>query len=214
MALGSSQALPPTAAPPPAVATPPTANAPGTSWNTTQSQQGVNNTTGASNSLGNQASNATTANTYNQNQTANQNQLPTIYDSLMKGNIPNSFTAPQSVIDNYKTQFQSMQAPALALQGGAGTPMIAGQQAMGMSNLLSNLYQQGTGNYMNAIAGADANAYQATGGQQQNQGTQASNASSASNNSTADNTNSTYGAMQQLLGLLGGGGLGLSGGNP
>ena len=172
-------------------------------FSTVTTTNGTQNTdtTGNSSNTGNQA--GSTTNQYGANQQALQSQLPSLYQSLLAGNIPSSFTAPQAAIDNYNQQFQNWTAPQLALKGGAGSPMIAANQAMGLSNLMSNLYQQGVGNYTNALGSANQNAFQAIGANTTGN-TSSTGTTAGTNDTTTDQTQTqTNPLLQQLLQLIG-----------
>jgi hypothetical protein len=152
----------------------------------------VNNT----NNLQNTAQTGTNANLYNSQQQALQGALPGDYSSLLSGQIPTSYTAPQALINQYTNDFQNYQQPGIANQYGAGSPQISSQYNQGMVNLLGNQYNAGTTNYMNALSGAGNTAFQALGssasgntGTNLNQNTQAGTAQ----------TNTISPLLQQLL---------------
>ena len=162
-----------------------------------------------------QGTQATTGNVATQNQFGAgqqqlQNQVPNLYSQLLGGNIPQQFTAPQSVIDNYKQQFDTWTAPQLALRGGSGGPMIEANRALGLSDLLSRLYQQGVGNYGQALGAAGNFSLNPIG-------TSGSSGSNVLRNDfenkdlqSETNYNSQYQALDRILSMLRG--LGQSGG--
>lgn len=132
----------------------------------------------------------TNANIYDQGQQALQGTLTNALSNLTStGQTPNTFTAPQALIDQYNQQFSNTVAPGLANQYGANSPQIASQQNQGLVNLLGNQYNTGVGNYLNALNAAAPTAFQALGtsatGNQNvaaNQNTQAASADGTSLN--------------------------------
>lgn len=195
-----------TIAPPPtATAAPvniPAAQTPPSGWNTVAQIAGANNNTSATAQSQQQQGLGSTANTYNAAQTANQSALPAFYANLMNGQIPSSFTHPQAAIDAFNNDFQNVQAPNLALSGGAGSPMIARNQAMGLSNLESNLYNTGVSNYINALGAGTNNAYQSTGAENNTASSGAQQGTGAANQSYQQNDNSNYSALQSIINIL------------
>jgi hypothetical protein len=171
-------------------------------WNTTSSVTGTNDVTQ------NQANNSGTQgtinnqNTYTQPQQGLQGQVPGLYSSLLAGQIPSTFTAPQPVIDNFNKEWQTWQAPQIAVNGGANSPMLAANQAMGKSNLLANLYNQGTQNYMTGLSGAETAAMTPTGQNQQSNAAANSNMANTTNQQYKQDTNQSYAAIQAILDLL------------
>jgi hypothetical protein len=108
---------------------------------TTQNQTGQQVNTGAQQQL----------NAYTPGQQGLQGNLGGLYQSLLSGNIPNSFTNPAAATNAYNTNFQTQVAPQMAAQFGAGSPAIASQQALGLAQLQGNLYNTGVQNYMGAL---------------------------------------------------------------
>lgn len=200
--MASSIAPPPTAQAAPAAIPP--AQQPASGFNTVGQIAGANNNTSATSAAQQQQSTGNTSNTYNQGQTDLQGSLPSFYNNLLSGNIPSSFTTPQAPVTAYEQNFQSMQAPSLALNGGSGSPMIAGQEAQGLAQLQSNLYQQGASNYMNALGGATNNAFTATGANNSQDGSGAQTGTGAANQSYDQNDNSNYTALQSIMSILSG----------
>jgi hypothetical protein len=171
-------------------------------WDTTSSLVGKNDQTNVQ--TGNQQNTGTTnvAGQYNPAQTALQGQLPSLYQSVLAGNIPQTFTAPQAAIDAYQQQFDAWKAPQLAASGGAGSPMMAANQAMGLSNLMGNLYQSGVGNYNNTLGQAGNLAFQQTGTNQTTAGTQNNAMNNQMNQQFNTDTNQKYQALQDIINLV------------
>lgn len=172
-------------------------------WDTTSLLTGNQQNQGTSANTTQQTGTGSITNQYTGGQQALQGQVPNAYGQFLAGNIPSTFTMPQSVIDNYTKQFNTWSAPQLALNGGAGTPQISGNYAMGLSDLMSRLYQQGVGNYSGALAGADNSAF----GRPIGTNTVDSRDLSQTGNTTANqqykqDTQQQYAAMEALLKAL------------
>lgn len=90
-------------------------------------------------------------NTYTPGQSDVQGSLGGLYQQLLGGNIPSSFTNPAAATNAYNSNFQTQVAPGLAAQYGAGSPQIGSQQALGLAQLQGNLYNSGVQNYMGAL---------------------------------------------------------------
>jgi hypothetical protein len=112
-----------------------------------------------------QSTNATQANQYTPGQQALQAQLNSAYGNLLSGNIPSSYTSNPNLVGAYTSAFNQSEAPSLALQGGAGSPQLQSNYALGLQNLLSNQYNTGVSEYQNSLAGATSPAYSAVGSQ-------------------------------------------------
>jgi hypothetical protein len=140
---------------------------------TTQNQTGQQSSAGSQQQL----------NAYTPGQQGLQGNLGGLYQSLLGGNIPNSFTNPAAATNAYNTNFQTQVAPQMAAQYGAGSPAIASQQALGLAQMQGNLYNQGVQNYMGALGqGANYAQQMPVGGSgaQQAQGAQTSSGQSTS----------------------------------
>jgi len=114
-------------------------------------------------------------NTYTPGQTGLQGNLGNLYQQLLQGQIPSSFTNPAAATQAYQNNFNSQVAPGIAAQNGAGSPAIASQQALGLSQLQGQLYNQGVQNYTNALGQGAQYALSPTGvnsNQQTNQTSQ------------------------------------------
>lgn len=162
-------------------------------------QQSTYNNQTAQQTAGNQGQ--TSQNVYSPGQTALQGNLSGLYQQLLSGQIPSSFTNPQPAIDAYKNNFNSQVAPGLAANYGAGSPAIASQQALGLSQLQGQLYNSGVQNYTNALGQGAQYALSPTGALNN----QTSNTSSQQNSQGQQ----TVGAnplifLANLLGGLGG----------
>lgn len=171
-------------------------------WDTTSAIQGTNNTQAAASNLATNNGSTTAQNTYNAGQQALQGQTPGLYSQLLAGNVPASFTSPQAVIDNYNKQFNNWQAPQIAVNGGANSPMLAANKALGESNLLANLYNQGIGNYTNALNSANAAGLSPTGQTTTSNATANSVGTNNTNNQYTQNNNNQYAAIQNILDIL------------
>jgi len=88
---------------------------------------------------------------YTPGQQALQGNLGSLYQNILAGQIPSSFTNPQAAINAYNTNFQQSVAPQLAAQYGAGSPQIGSQNALGLAQLQGNLYNTGVQNYLGAL---------------------------------------------------------------
>ena len=172
-----------------------------------QNAGGLGNVTGYAELLNNQqqSNQATTnlqSNQYNAGQQQLQSQLGAGYSGYLSGQIPQSFTAPQQVVDNFTHTYQNNVVPGLVAQYGAGSPQIAGQYGNALANLYSNLYQTGVANYGNALSGAAG--YATTPMGQSQAGTGAANANT--DQTVAGAQASGYGSLIPLilaaLGLL------------
>ena len=133
-----------------------------------------------------------TANVYNPQSAALQTSLPQQLQAFLQtGNLPGNFAAPSQVTQAYNTNFQSQIAPQLAAQYGAGSPQIAGQQALGLQQLLSNLYQTQSNN-LNNVLGTGTNLAYSTTGQLANQlSNQLNTQAGAQTQNTANTQNTT-----------------------
>lgn len=153
----------------------------------TASGSSNSNTTGTGNSVG------ATDNTYSAQQQGLQGQAADAASNyLQTGNLPGTFGAPPQVFDAYNTYYQQYVAPQIAASGGAGSPALASNLALGLQQLASTTYQNQSNNFASALAGAAGIGYTPTGttneqaqsGNQQSTGSwqsnQASNATSVS----------------------------------
>jgi hypothetical protein len=75
------------------------------------------------------------------------------YGNLLAGNVPTSFTQNPQLLQSYNTAFNQA-APSLSFQGGAGSPQMQSNYALGLSSLLGNQYNTGISNYLGALGGA------------------------------------------------------------
>lgn len=143
-------------------------------------------------------SNASTAqNTYTPGQTDLQGNLGQLYQQLLGGNIPSSFTNPAAATNAYNSNFNTQVAPGLAAQYGAGSPVIGSQNALGLAQLQGNLYNSGVQNYTNALGQGTQYALSPTG----TSGTGVNNQSSTAQSAGQQNTNiNPLAYLAQLLG--------------
>lgn len=167
-----------------------------TSQNATGAGFGNQNTNTSTGQVtgGNTAQN--TANQYTAGSQALQGSLPgQINNFLQTGNLPGSFAAPSSVLNAWNQNYQEFIAPQLAATYGSGSNVLPLQQSLGLSNLLSNLYQTQSGNLNNVLntgltaafnpIGLNASGnygQQSTGTQQTNNNWQSGNTSFGSQN--------------------------------
>ena len=79
---------------------------------------------------------------------------------------------------------------------------MAANKAIGLSNLLSNLYSTGTQNYMGALQGAGANAYNPIGTNATTSAQQQATGAQNQNQNYGQNTQNQYQAMQSIIDLL------------
>ena len=108
---------------------------------------GTQNYAGTQSQTGQGAS--TSANVYSPTQQALQSQTgQSLLNFLSSGTVPGNLTAPPSVLQAYSTDFQNYVEPSIAAQYGAGSPQIGGQEALGLQNLMANLYQTGVNSYL------------------------------------------------------------------
>lgn len=143
-------------------------------------QQSQYSSTTAQQDTGNQTQQ--NQNTYTPGQLGVQGNLGNLYQQLLSGNIPSSFTNPTAATQAYQNNFNSQVAPGIAAQNGAGSPAIASQQALGLSQLQGQLYNSGVQNYLGALGqgtqyalsptGISGNAQSNTTSQQATQGNQ------------------------------------------
>lgn len=99
------------------------------------------------------AGNQAQSNQYTPGQAALQGQLGGAYSNLLNGQVPSDYTNNPNLVGAYTTAF-NQNAPTQAFQGGAGTPQLQSNYAMGLQNLLANQFNTGTQNYQNSLAGA------------------------------------------------------------
>jgi hypothetical protein len=105
--------------------------------------------------------NANSYNVYGGGQSGLQNQLAGNYSNLIGGGL-SSFTNNPNLVSAYQTAYNQT-APATAMQGGAGSPQLQSNYAMGLQSLLANQFNTGTSNYENALSGAGSTAFNALG---------------------------------------------------
>jgi hypothetical protein len=175
--------------------------------------QGQQNQSSTSNSTGQSTGNSAQQNTYTPGQQQVQGQLGAGYGNLLNstqsaagGAIPSAFTNNPNLVGAYNTSYNQTVAPQEAFQGGAGSPAIASNQALGLQQLLANQYNTGIGQYQNALgqqSSALGNAANyslglATGGTGQSTGTDQSQNTSTGQGTSSYNTLSPYGLLQQL----------------
>jgi hypothetical protein len=145
-----------------------------------------------------QANTGTTAqnNTYGVGQTNLQGNLGSLYQSLLGGNIPSSFTNPAAATTAYNSNFQQQVAPGMAATLGAGSPAINSQNALGLAQLQGNLYNTGVQNYSNALGQATNYGLTPTGGT----GSTTGQGASASQGQSTSNINPLALLISSLLG--------------
>jgi hypothetical protein len=115
------------------------------------------------------AQNQNNMNAYTDAQRALQGQALGGYQGLLQGGqIPTNFGVPQNVIDQYVANYNKYVAPNRAYQYGEGSPTISTGLQEGLANLLAQGSQNQLSNYMGAINGAAATAFNPVG-QSQNQ---------------------------------------------
>lgn len=134
--------------------------------NSTQvnSSAGFMSGSGSSNTSGTGSSAAAGQNTFTPQQQGLQgNVLESAQNFLQTGNLPGTFAAPQQVFDAYKSNYNQTVAPMIAASGGAGSPALASNLALGLEQLASNLYQSQSANFGNALATAGGLAFNPTG---------------------------------------------------
>lgn len=102
-------------------------------------------------------------NTYTPGQQGLQDNLGGFYNQLLQGNIPQSYTAPQPLVNAFNSDFDQNVAPGIASQFGPGSNQIGSQHALALQQMLGNQYNLGVGNYMNALGGATNYAQNPTG---------------------------------------------------
>lgn len=169
-------------------------------WDTTSQVTGNQQNQNTQNTNTAQSGTGSVTNQYTAGQQGLQGKVPGAYGDFLGGNIPSTFTMPQPVIDNFTKQFNTWSAPSLALNGGAGSPQIAGNYAMGLSDLMARLYQQGVGNYQGALAGADNSAFgRPTGTNTVDARDVSQTGGSTANQQYSQETQQKYAAMEALL---------------
>jgi hypothetical protein len=148
----------------------------------------------------------TYGNAYNNNvyglpgEAALQGQVAGAQSNFLTNGAPSSFTANPQLLQSYNTAFNQA-APSLAFQGGAGSPQMQSNYAIGLSNLLGNQFNTGTANYQNALTGAGNFAINPTG----TQTSTAANVNQYENSTgTANQTISQPLSLVNLLGALSG----------
>lgn len=91
------------------------------------------------------------ANVYNPWQQQEQQQAGQAASAFLQtGNLPGTLGAPPAETQAYINNFNQNVAPQLAAQYGAGSPAIASQEALGLSQLAGSEYSQG----ISALSGA------------------------------------------------------------
>jgi hypothetical protein len=136
-------------------------------------------------------------NQYNPYQSGLQPALGAGYGNLLAGNVPTSFTQNPDLVGAYTTAF-NQNAPSMAFQGGAGSPQMQSNYAMGLQQLLANQYNTGISNYMNALGGAGG--YSLTPVGQIGQGGYSSNTQQGFQTRGTQNIQQPLGLLQTLLG--------------
>jgi hypothetical protein len=97
------------------------------------------------------------AQVYNPWQQSEQQQAGQAASSFLQtGNLPGTLGAPPAETQAYINNFNQNVAPQLAAQYGAGSPAIASQEALGLSQLAGSEYSQGISALSGAI-GQEAN---------------------------------------------------------
>jgi len=163
-------------------------------------------------SAGQQTGSQQQQNMYNPTQQGLQSGLGMLYNQLLQGNIPSSFTNPAAPMAAYNANFTNTLMPQYAAQYGAGSPVGLSQQALGMQQLQGSLYNTGVNNFLNALGGGNNYAFNSIG----QSGTQAGNTSTTNQGSqtgtSLDNTSSSgynQSMINPLLLLLSGGASGV-----
>lgn len=169
----------------------------------TPSQQTNQNTTGSYSGGQSGSGNNYQNYQYSPAQQGLQNQLGGAWGQFLQGNVPSGFTNNPNLVNAFTTAF-NQNAPSMAFQGGAGSPQMQSNYAMGLQQLLANQYNQGVSNYANALQGAGGFGLTPLG---QNTG-YTNNQTNFANNRTG--LNQTISQPLSLLSLLmGGGGFGI-----
>lgn len=175
-----------------------------TNSNTQTNQNGLQN--GWQNSTTNTSgtNSGTNANTYNASQLAAQGQLGGQYSQYLQNGIPQSFAAPQAEINAYNQQFQNLIAPGIAAQQGGGSAGIGQEGALGLSQLMGNLYATQSQNYLTGLGQLQNMAYTPTGNTYSGQQTGTSNTtgtygSATSSNGTQNNQGNQNGQSLSVL---------------
>lgn len=142
--------------------------------NTNQNQSGTQNTSGSSTSSGSTnaqgAEQGTAAqqqaaqNTYTAGQQALQGQATGAAGQFLQTGIAPGLQQ-EIAAENaaFRQNFDTDVAPQLAAQYGAGSPVIGGQEEMGLVNLISNAYQNQGAQFNSALGTAGSLAFNPTG---------------------------------------------------
>lgn len=177
-----------------------------TTQNRTDLQQNTNTGTSATQQM----------NQFTAGQQALQNYLPGFIGNILAGSgVSQNFGLPQSVWDAAHANFDTFQAPKLALQG-SGSPAI-GSAAQQMDLQLAGMSgQQAWGNALNAFSQGAQLAFKPIGqNQQQNSSAFGSQMGNTNQTTNQTSTNIDYGGLLgALAGLLPGGGYSPGGGFP
>jgi hypothetical protein len=160
----------------------------------------------------NQGTNAQ-QNVYTPGQTSVQNQLPQLYQQLLSGlsssaagNTPSNFTNNPQLVGAYETAYNQNVAPQEAFQGGAGSPAIASNNAIGLQQLLANQYNTGISQSQNAnaqLASGVGSAANYALGLPTGSNAQATGQGTANTNQVGLENSSTYDPLAILSALLG-----------
>jgi hypothetical protein len=145
-------------------------NSTGTSsTNQTTVGGGANSTTSTGSSTGTGAVNSQQV--YNPWQQQEQQEAGQAASSFLQtGNLPGTLGAPPAETQAYVNNFNQNVAPQLAAQYGAGSPAIASQEALGLSQLAGSEYSQGISALSGAVQNAASIGFNAVGqNQEQNQ---------------------------------------------
>lgn len=154
------------------------------------SQQATNNQT----QTGNNAQ--TSMNQYSPEQQAAQSNALGAYQGLLSGqSMPQNFQVPQSTIDAYVANYNKYIAPNRAYQYGEGSPTISTGLQEGLAQLLGSAAPGMMSQYMGAINGAGAMAFNPQGQVQSGNQQQ-------SMNGTQDLTHSGYQVNADLGGIM------------
>jgi hypothetical protein len=155
-------------------------------------------------------------NAYTPGQQSTQATLPGLYSQLLSqlqgsaaGNTPSNFTNNPELVGAYENAYNKNVAPQEAFQGGAGSPAIASNNALGLQQLLANQYNTGIQQSQNAnslLAGGIGSAANyalgfptGSNAQSQNQGT-AKTTQAGLENSTTFNPLANMGVAPTLPG--------------
>jgi hypothetical protein len=146
--------------------------------NIAQASSGSSRSQSTGQAVGTQA--GETANVYQPWQSGLQEQAGQAAGNfLQSGNLPGSFAMPPQVAEAYASNFNRFVAPGIAAQGGAGSPAIASQMALGLEQLTADMYRTQSGNFGNALGQAQSLGFTPVGATQSGRSQEDTNAQSA-----------------------------------